>query len=80
MTEKLSRSDELKLRGLRAIADHHNRALQELIPVVAEIVGSDDRGGWVVDFVYDSDVSVKKLWAATAAARLASKPLEMKEK
>lgn len=71
MSEMMTRDDELKLLGIKAIAESHNKALAELIPIVREITGdvSTEEGGWSGDFVYDETITPKKLWEMTAKAR-----------
>lgn len=66
MSEKMPRDIELKLHGLRAIADTHARALEDIAKTVADLVGlGDDESGWASDFVYDPKITPAVLWGAT---------------
>lgn len=60
----ISRSDYLKLCGIKALADQRNRFMQDLIPTAAEIVGVDVESGeadHVQDLVWDLFTSVDEM-------------------
>lgn len=67
MSEKMPRDIELKLHGLRALADTHTRALEDISKTVAELVGlaEDDESGWAGDFAYDPKITPAVLWGVT---------------
>lgn len=67
MTTELDDDTRLKLIGLKALADDHNKHLDDIYRVTCATLGitkETDRSGTVSDFVYAEGGTAEDVWSA----------------
>jgi hypothetical protein len=69
MSAAMPQATRLQLIGLQLLARKHNRMLDDLVTVTADIIGEPE-ADHAMDFIFDPEsVDLDRLWEATARYR-----------